>query len=241
MKEKKTKNNENQKLTKKDIKQENEKILSNLKTKNRYCENCGNKITKKDTKCPECKSKVNVANNKTKNFANEYITSAGQGRVLDVIYNFIAKHTYAMILSLSFVAAIIAPTVYDLITNNRIEYPKQIVLKDKKEEKQEEKEEPVIEQEEQQEQIEEQKNNQVQQEPVYTPTCQPKKFSNRYTYVYNDEATCIANGDQPDAYDYFAANGITASMYGCERIVDECGTEYWGVYFTNTSAQRFYY
>lgn len=78
----------------------------------------------------------------------------------------------------------------------------------------------------------------VQKEEI---KCTPMKFSNKYTYVYQDEATCNANGDQPDAFDYFIENGIIASMYGCEKIIDECGNTYYGVYFTNTKAEKYYY
>lgn len=71
--------------------------------------------------------------------------------------------------------------------------------------------------------------------------CTPKKFKNKYTYVYDDETTCVRNGDQIDAWDYFRANDIPATTYGCEKIVDECGNTYYGVYYGNTEGKKFYY
>lgn len=71
--------------------------------------------------------------------------------------------------------------------------------------------------------------------------CTPKKFKNNYTYVYEDKDTCVRNGDQIDAWNYFRANGIPATIYGCEEIVDECGNTYYGVYYGNTEGERFYY
>ena len=71
--------------------------------------------------------------------------------------------------------------------------------------------------------------------------CTPKKFKNRYTYFYEDKDTCVKNGDQIDAWNYFSANGIPATVYGCEEIVDECGNTYYGVYYGNTEGERFYY
>lgn len=71
--------------------------------------------------------------------------------------------------------------------------------------------------------------------------CTPKKFKNKYTYFYEDKDTCVKNGDQLDAWNYFRANGIPATVYGCEEIVDECGNKYYGVYYGNTEGGRFYY
>ena len=71
--------------------------------------------------------------------------------------------------------------------------------------------------------------------------CTPKKFKNKYTYVYDDETTCVRNGDQIDAWNYFRANDIPATTYGCEKIVDECGNTYYGVYYGNTEGKKFYY
>lgn len=86
-----------------------------------------------------------------------------------------------------------------------------------------------------------QNNQQDESQVQVEKTCTPKKFAHKYTYVYESEAVCNANGDQPDAFDYFVANGITASMFGCEKIVDDCGNTYYGVYFTNTKGEKYYY
>ncbi len=71
--------------------------------------------------------------------------------------------------------------------------------------------------------------------------CTQKKFKNKYTYVFEDENTCVKNGDQIDAWNYFRANNIPATTYGCEKIVDECGNTYYGVYYGNTQGEKFYY
>ncbi len=94
-------------------------------------------------------------------------------------------------------------------------------------------------------------NNQATEQPKeeVTPTqpvqeevkCTPKKFKNKYTYVYTEKEVCIQNGDQLDAWDYFRANNIPATTFGCEEIIDECGDTYYGVYYGNTSGEKFYY
>lgn len=166
----KTKN----KISNKEIKKINEDILSNLKTENRYCENCGNKITSKNKKCPKCKSKVNIKNNKAKFFLLDYINSAGQGRALDVLYNVVAEHTYAFVLSLSFAGSLLGPILYDAIINNRIDSPAQYINIIAKEVKKEElKEEPVEEEKKEEEPKKEEINQEVQQpqkveEPIIT-------------------------------------------------------------------------
>lgn len=71
--------------------------------------------------------------------------------------------------------------------------------------------------------------------------CTQKKFKNKYSYVFEDENTCVKNGDQIDAWNYFRANNIPATTYGCEKIVDECGNTYYGVYYGNTQGEKFYY
>ncbi len=96
---------------------------------------------------------------------------------------------------------------------------------------------------------EDNKQEEVKQPIISTPEepkqeevkCTPKKFKNRYTYFYDDKETCVKNGDQIDAWNYFRANGIPATIYGCEEIVDECGNTYYGVYYGNTEGERFYY
>lgn len=84
------------------------------------------------------------------------------------------------------------------------------------------------------------------EEPVEEPKqeevkCTPKKFKHKYTYVFEDKETCIKNGDQMDAWEYFKANGISAYNYGCEEIIDECGNKYYGVYFGNMDGEKYYY
>ena len=49
------------------------------------------------------------------------------------------------------------------------------------------------------------------------------------------------NGDHDDAWEYFKANGISAYTYGCEEIIDECGTKYYGVYYGNMDGEKYYY
>lgn len=71
--------------------------------------------------------------------------------------------------------------------------------------------------------------------------CTPKKFQNTYSYVFEDEESCIKSGGQLEAFEYFKNNNIPASTYGCEAIVDDCGTTYYGVYYGNTSGEKFYY
>lgn len=156
----KTKN----KISNKEIKKINEDILSNLKTKDRYCENCGNKITSKNKKCPKCKSKVNIKNNKAKFFLLDYINSAGQGRALDVLYNVVAEHTYAFVLSLSFAGSLLGPILYDTIINNRIDSPAQYINIIAKEVKEELKEE-AVEEEKNEEETKKEEINQVVQQP----------------------------------------------------------------------------
>ncbi len=71
--------------------------------------------------------------------------------------------------------------------------------------------------------------------------CTPKKFQNTYSYVFEDEDSCNKSGGQLEAFEYFRNNNIPASTYGCEAIVDDCGTTYYGVYYGNTSGEKFYY
>ena len=61
-------------------------------------------------------------------------------------------------------------------------------------------------------------------------TCTSKKFKNKYTYVYDTEAKCKENGyrDFDNVYDNV---NDKVSTFGCEKIVDECGKAYYGVYF----------
>lgn len=85
------------------------------------------------------------------------------------------------------------------------------------------------------------KEEQVEEPKQEEVKCTPKKFKNKYTYVFEDKETCVKNGDQMDAWEYFKANGISAYTYGCEEIVDECGNKYYGVYFGNMEGEKYYY
>lgn len=79
------------------------------------------------------------------------------------------------------------------------------------------------------------------QETPETSNCTPQKFTKRYTYFYMDEATCSRNGAPDEVWQYFIKNNIPATNYGCEKIIDDCGTTYYGVYFGNTEGEKFYY
>ncbi len=62
------------------------------------------------------------------------------------------------------------------------------------------------------------------------PTCTPKKFSGTYSYVYETKDACQKNGNN----DYFTVLDTINSevnAYGCDEIVDDCGTTYYGVFF----------
>ncbi len=85
------------------------------------------------------------------------------------------------------------------------------------------------------------KEEPVEEQKQEEGKCTPKKFKNKYTYVFEDEETCVKNGDQMDAWEYFQANGISAYTYGCEEIIDECGNKYYGVYFGNMDGEKYYY
>lgn len=71
--------------------------------------------------------------------------------------------------------------------------------------------------------------------------CTPQKFEKRYTYFYTDEETCARNGAPDEVWQYFIKNNIPATNYGCEKIIDDCGNTYYGVYYGNTEGEKFYY
>lgn len=78
-----------------------------------------------------------------------------------------------------------------------------------------------------------------------TPTCQSKKFSHKYSYVYNDNDTCMKQENLAfiDVSDNINTKVFT---YGCEEIIDDCGTKYYGVYFNvyndeTDQVERWYY
>lgn len=70
----------------------------------------------------------------------------------------------------------------------------------------------------------------TQVETPAAPTCTPKKFSGTYSYVYETKEACQKNGNN----DYFTVVDTINSKvnaYGCDEIVDDCGTTYYGVFF----------
>lgn len=70
----------------------------------------------------------------------------------------------------------------------------------------------------------------TQVETPAAPTCTPKKFSGTYSYVYENKEACQKNGNN----DYFTVLDTINSevnAYGCDEIVDDCGTTYYGVFF----------
>lgn len=70
----------------------------------------------------------------------------------------------------------------------------------------------------------------TQAETPAAPTCTPKKFSGTYSYVYETKEACQKNGNN----DYFTVLDTINSevnAYGCDEIVDDCGTTYYGVFF----------
>ncbi len=60
--------------------------------------------------------------------------------------------------------------------------------------------------------------------------CTPKKFKHKYTYTYATESECNNEGYNNINYVYENVNS-NVSLFGCEKITDECGDTYWGVYF----------
>lgn len=67
-------------------------------------------------------------------------------------------------------------------------------------------------------------------------TCQSKKFKNKYSYVYTSNDECKKQGN----LNFFTESDKDSNIfsYGCEKIVDDCGKVYYGVYFyTNASGE----
>ena len=64
-----------------------------------------------------------------------------------------------------------------------------------------------------------------------TQGCRAKKFSKKYTYVYNTKEECLdkAPGNFEDLYSRDVIKDL--SLYGCDEILDECGNKYYGVHF----------
>ena len=64
-----------------------------------------------------------------------------------------------------------------------------------------------------------------------TPSCTPKKFDNTYSYIYTTKDECVSKGN--DAFMNVSENiDDTIFSYGCKEIVDDCGTVWYGVYFS---------
>lgn len=77
-----------------------------------------------------------------------------------------------------------------------------------------------------------------------TKACTSKKFSHKYSYVYDTADECKHKGN--DAFFYVVDNVDTSVfVYSCEQITDECGKSYYGVYFMSYSPEKgeykFYY
>lgn len=76
-----------------------------------------------------------------------------------------------------------------------------------------------------------------------TPSCTAKKFDNTYTYTYETNEECRKNASSVFE-DIYQTKDDTIFSYGCEKIVDECGTTWYGVYFnrySNDSVVKVYY
>ena len=61
-------------------------------------------------------------------------------------------------------------------------------------------------------------------------SCESKKFSKQYTYVYETMEECTSKGLDNYNYVYDEINKNVTS-YGCEEIIDDCGEKFYGVYF----------
>ncbi len=70
----------------------------------------------------------------------------------------------------------------------------------------------------------------VEQPVVESPSCTPKKFDNTYSYVYSTKDECKNNG-----YSVFETLDDSLFSFGCDEIVDECGTTWYGLYFLRYS------
>ena len=73
-------------------------------------------------------------------------------------------------------------------------------------------------------------NNTNNNASTTTPTCQAKKFNQKYSYVYSDHDTCMKQGNIA-FFDITDNVDSSVFAYDCEEIVDDCGDKYWGVYF----------
>lgn len=80
---------------------------------------------------------------------------------------------------------------------------------------------------------EESDNKNTQTTPIEpVKTCTAKKFSKKYTYVYSDEKTCLHEGNNA-FYEVTDNNKVSDEIFtfSCEKIIDDCGNTYYGVYF----------
>ena len=65
---------------------------------------------------------------------------------------------------------------------------------------------------------------------VTTKSCTPKKFNQKYSYVYTTFEECKKEGN--NAFFYITDNvDKRVFSYNCSVITDECGTTWYGVYF----------
>lgn len=80
---------------------------------------------------------------------------------------------------------------------------------------------------------EESDNKNIQTTPIEpVKTCTAKKFNKKYTYVYSDEKTCMHEGNNA-FYEVTDNNKVSDEIFtfSCEKIIDDCGNTYFGVYF----------
>lgn len=65
---------------------------------------------------------------------------------------------------------------------------------------------------------------------VTTKSCTPKKFNQKYSYVYTTFEECKKEGN--NAFFYIVDNvDNRVFSYNCSVIKDECGSTWYGVYF----------
>mgnify|MGYP004510624705 CR=1 FL=1 len=63
-----------------------------------------------------------------------------------------------------------------------------------------------------------------------TKSCTPKKFNQKYSYVYTTFEECKKEGN--NAFFYITDNvDNRVFSYNCSAITDECGSTWYGVYF----------
>lgn len=61
-------------------------------------------------------------------------------------------------------------------------------------------------------------------------SCTPKKFNNKYSYVYSTKDECVSKGNE-SFIEVFENIDDSIFTYSCEEIIDECGEMWYGVYF----------